>query len=175
MRWALFAVVLYVVVVVQTALVPFIEVQSVRPDLLVLLAVYLALAAPTAEALLAGWIIGFAVDLNSLSFAPASNVGAFALVYGMTVLVIVQLRRFTFRDHGVTYFMSVFAAALAIHAAVNAHTLYVTGQSDRWIDALAISTGTAFYTALISPYAHWVCRRHRAMLGLAPARTSHAR
>src|ERR1051325_9348445 len=64
MRWVLFAVALYVVIVLQTALMPFLSLHSVRPDLPALFAIHIALAGPGVDAVLAAWIIGLVVDLN---------------------------------------------------------------------------------------------------------------
>src|SRR5262245_20646512 len=75
MRWVLFAVALYVVVVLQTAVMPFLSLHSIRPDLPALLAIHIALAGPSLDALIAAWFVGLVVDLNGASFGAHANVG----------------------------------------------------------------------------------------------------
>jgi len=168
MRWIVFAILLYVAIVLQTALVPHIHVLSVWPDLPLLLAVHLMLAAPAPEAMLAAWIIGLLVDLNSGSYPNGSNVGASALAYGLAALFVVRIRRHWFRDQASTYFLFTMVCAFAIHALVNLHVLWASGQFHRWKEGLALALGVMFYSAGISPYAHWILRRMRVLLGLGP-------
>lgn len=175
MRWIVFAIVLFFVIVLQTALVPHIHVLSAWPDLPVLLAVHLMLVAPAPEAMLAAWIIGFAVDLNSVSYSNSSNIGVSALSYGLTALLVLRARRHWFRDQASTYFLFVLVAASLVHMLVDLHMLYVTDQMPQWKARLALSLGVAFYTTLLSPYAHWLLRRLRGALGIGPVQTLRVR
>jgi rod shape-determining protein MreD len=175
MRWVLFGVVLYLAIIVQTALVPYVALHSVRPDLVVLLAVHVALAAPPADALLAAWVAGLAVDLCGLGLGERTNLGANALAYGMVALLVVRLRSLVFRDHASTYFIAAFGAAFLIHVLVALHLLYATQQMDRALDATVASLYAAAYTAFVSPYAYWALRRARGVLGIAPVRTLRVR
>ena len=72
----------YVVTVLQSAAVPFIAVNTIRPDLLVIVAVHYALVARTYDALLACWLIGLAIDLSGISYQNHGNVGGLRIVAG---------------------------------------------------------------------------------------------
>jgi len=176
MRWVMFAILLYLIIVLQTAVAPFLAVMHVvRPDFPLLFAVYFALAAPVPDALLAACITGLAVDLSGASFAASSNIGVNALAYGFAALAIVKLRHLLFRDHAVTYLFFVLTGGFLIHLAGGLFMLYRTGQFERAPDAVQIAIYTAIYTALISPYAHWLLRRSRGVLGFGPMQTLRVR
>ena len=171
MRWVLFAVALYIVVVLQTAVTPLLSLHAVRPDLTALLAIHIALAGPAVDAVLAAWIIGLAVDLNGAAFGSHANVGANALAYSLTALLILRLRSVFFRDHASTYFFLALVGTFSIQTVTTLHMLYVTDQMSRLAEGLMVSAYTAIFTAAVSPYAFWVLRRARNVLGFGPVRT----
>lgn len=175
MKWVFFLIVLYVFVVMQTALMPFVALHSIRPDLVILLAVHVALAAPLPDALLAAAVAGLSVDLCGLGFGDRANVGIHALAFGLTALLIVRIRGVIFRDNAATYFVMTFAATTLIHLLVGLHMLFVAGQMARMWTIAVTCIYTAAYTAFVSPYAHWFLRRTRAMLGIGPVRTLRVR
>jgi rod shape-determining protein MreD len=175
LRWPVFAIVLYVLVVLQTGLMPFVRISSVEPDLLALFAVHLLLAAPPVDALIAVWIIGFVADLNGMAFGSWGNVGVHALIYGLTGLLVARIRDPMTREHRVTYFAIVFGFTGLVHLLAGLHMLMVTHQMSRWTEALASALGAAVYTALLSPYAQWLLLRARGLLGITPSRTLRAR
>src|SRR5262245_23975678 len=109
MNWVAFSVVLFVLTVLQTAVAPFIAVHTIRPDLMVIFAVYCALSARTHDALLACWIIGLVIDLASLSYADRANVGFHAFALGLLALAIVKTRDLTFREGIASHLFYTFA------------------------------------------------------------------
>lgn len=166
MRWVYFGILVYVAVVLQAAAVPFISVNSIRPDLLVMIGVYYALSARTYDALLACWCIGLAVDLTSLSYQNAGNVGLHAFAMGLIALTIIGIRGFTFRDSPLTQLLCAFAAKFVLDFLVGLHMMYVT---DNWELVGRLSTiglYAAIYTAVLTPYAHWCLRQVRTLLGI---------
>lgn len=166
MRWIAFAILTYVVTVLQVAVVPFVAVHTIRPNLLVILAVHYALAARTHDALLACWIIGLVVDLTSLSYAEHANVGLHALSLGLIALVIVSLRDLTFRDSVVTQLFFTFAAKLALSVLAGAYMLYVVHAPDRFGEVVVTGAYATVYTAVLAPYGHWLLRKLRSLLGI---------
>lgn len=170
MRWIVFVIVLFVTLALQTAVAPFLAVQTVRPDFAALLAIHIALAAPALEAPLAACLVGLAVDLLSSSYGARANVGAGALAYGLVALVIVRVRKHTFRDHALTYFVFALLGTTMIHALRMAHMLYVTDSLSRWPGGVVAVIGWGVYAAAISPYAHWLLRRSRLIWGAGPSR-----
>jgi len=166
MHWIAFAILTYLIVVVQAAAVPFVEVHTIRPDLLVIVAVYYALAARTYDALLACWLIGLAIDLTSLSYTEHANVGLHAFSLGLIAFVIVKLRDLTFRDSVITQLIFTFVAKLALSLLAGVYMLYVVHAPDRFGEVLVTGAYAAVYTAILAPYVHWFLRRLRNLLGI---------
>ncbi|HWL91959.1 MAG TPA: rod shape-determining protein MreD [Phycisphaerae bacterium] len=178
MRWLPFAVLLYVTAVLQTALVPFLKIlDTVTPDLMVILAVYYAMHARRYDAMISCWIIGLMIDLCGMSYTQAgySNLGISALALGLIGLAVVNLRELTFRESPASQIVITFAAKLALNLMVGSHMLYVTGAWDRLGDVFTISFWQAAYTALVALYGFWVLRRLRFILGVGLATSSRAR
>jgi len=170
MSWIAFGILLYLVTVVQTALVPFLAVQGVRPDLMIILAVFYALSARSADALIACWIIGLAMDLTSQSYSAAANVGVSALTLGLVSLLPVALRDLTFRDSAVTQLLFTFLVKLLAACLVGLHLVCVTDRRERLSDILWAALYAAIYTAILAPYVHGILHRLRGPLGIGTTR-----
>lgn len=166
MRWIAFAILLYIVTALQTTMAPFIEVHAIRPDLMVILAVYYALLAPPRDALLACWFVGLAYDLTGLSFANHSNLGVHSFALGLIALFIVRLRELAFRESALTQLLLTFFAKLTLAVGVGMHMLYVLDRWDRFGEVLTVAIWASAYTAVLAPYGHWVLLRLRGMLGI---------
>jgi len=175
MHWIALAILIYAACVLQTTLMPLIAVQHVRPDLLAFVAVFYALSARKSDALLACWIIGFAVDLCGLSFHDRSTVGLHALTFGLAALATVQLRELVFREHLLTYVFFVVGWILfnqAIEAVFLCWTLRAWARLGTWVMFAAY---TAAYSLVLAPYVHWALKRSRPLLGLDAVRTYRVR
>ncbi|MBN2563254.1 MAG: rod shape-determining protein MreD [Phycisphaerae bacterium] len=166
MHWIAFVILLLVVTVLQESVAPFIAVHTIRPDLMVILAVHYALAARTYDALLACWFIGLVIDLTSSSFAVGPNVGLYALSFGLVGLVIVRLRDLTFRESIVTQLFFTFAAKVIVSLLAGVYMLYVVHAPSRFGEILLTGIYAAVYTAVLAPYGHWALRRLRRPLGI---------
>lgn len=166
MRWIAFAILVFVVTLLQASVVPFLAVHTIRPDLMVIVAVHYALTARRYDALLACWFIGLAVDLTSLSYAGHANVGVHAFSLGLIALVIVKVRDLTFRDSVVTRLFFTFGAKWVISVTTGAYMLYAVHAPHRFGEILATGTYAAVYTAILAPYGHWLLRQLRSLLGV---------
>lgn len=166
MRWIAFAILLYVVAVLQSTVAPYIAVHTIRPDLMVIVAVHYALLARTDDALLACWCIGMATDLTGISYAHHSNVGVNAISLSLIAICIVNLRELVFRESVVTQLILTFLTKLFLALLVGLHMLYVLGQWGRFGEILTSAVWAAVYTAILSPYVHWCLRRLRGALGI---------
>lgn len=166
MHWIAFAILVYVVTVLQASVVPFLAVHTIRPDLLVIVAVHYALAARAHDAMLSCWIIGLVIDLCSLSYAEHANVGVHAISLGLTGLLIVKVRDLTFRDSALTRLIFTFAAKLVVSALAGGYMLYVVRGSQSLDHVLITAIYAALYTALLAPYGHWLLRGLRRILGI---------
>lgn len=175
MRWVPFAILVYVVCVLQTTVMAFVEVHTIRPDLIVLAAVYYALMARRPDAMLTAWIFGLAVDLNGLSFHGRGNIGLHALVFGALAALVVQIRDLFFRDHMMTYVVFMAAWVVISKLAAGVFLSWATGQWDRFGELALAAAYSALYTAIFAPYVHWCFKRLRTTLGLDVVRTYRAR
>ncbi len=166
MRWIAFTILLYIVTVLQTAVVPYLGVHHTRPDLLVILAVYYALTARSQDALLAAWFIGLAADLTGLGLVRHGGIGLHAFTMGLIAILIVNTRDFTFRDSVVTRLVYTLLAAFAQSLLVGLHLYYTAANRPAMIDIVLGSLYSAVFTALLAPYGHWILGRIRTLLGL---------
>jgi rod shape-determining protein MreD len=165
MRWIPFAILLYVVTALQSAAVPFVAVNTIRPDLMILVVVHYALAAGTYDALLACWCVGLAVDLSGISFQNQGNVGVHAFSMGVVAFCIVKVRSFIVRDSLLAQVLLTFTAKLGVDILVGLHMMYAIGGWSRMGDVLTKSVYAAIYTAVLAPYGHWILRNLRNVLG----------
>jgi rod shape-determining protein MreD len=175
MRWVAFAILLYVVIALQSAATPFVAVNSIRPDLMVIVAVHYALAARAYDALLACWFIGLAVDLVSMSYRGRANVGLHALTLSLLAMPIVKVRSFVFRDSIFTQLVFTFLAKLALDLIVGMHMMWAIQDWSRWGEVAATAVYAAIYTAVLAPYGHWFLRRLRGALGIGASHTLRVR
>lgn len=166
MRWITFAIVLYLVLVLQTAAAPYLALHSVTPDFLLIAAVYFALFARPADAMLACWIIGLAMDLTSLSYGGRANVGLCALSLGLIGLLIVKARDLFFRESVVSQIVLCFAAKLLLAAVVALYALWASDALSRYSEMLGRGFYEAIYAAVLAPYGHWILGRLRNPLGV---------
>lgn len=167
MHWITFIILLVVAAALQKTVAPFLAVHTIRPDLMIVVAVHYALAARAHDALLACWTVGLAVDLTSHSFADAPNVGLHAMSMGLIGLVIVRLRDLTFRESVATQLFFTFAAKLSLSLFTGAYLVYVARQGEgRFGEILLTGFYAAVYTAVLAPYGHWALRRLRSLLGI---------
>lgn len=175
MRWVAFAILLYVAVALQSAAAPFVAVNSIRPDLMVVIAVHYALAARVYDALLACWFIGLVIDLSGISYRDRANVGLHALALGLLAIPIVKMRSFIFRDSVLTQLVFTFLAKLALDLVVGIHMMWAIGDWGRWGEVASRAIYAAIYTAVLAPYGHWFLRRFRGALGIGASHTLRVR
>lgn len=175
MHWIGFGVVLYCVTALQASLVPFISIQTVRPDLLVIVAVHYCLAARPVDAMLAAWFAGLAIDLTSSGYVGASNVGVHALALGLIGFSIVKLRELTFRESIWTQLFFCFAAKTAMESMAGIHMRWVVDDPPPFFRMCTGAASAGLYTALVAPYGHWGLRRLRGLLGLGTTHTLRLR
>jgi rod shape-determining protein MreD len=167
MHWITFVILLVIATALQKTIAPFVAVHTIRPDLMVVIAVHYALAARAQDALLACWSVGLAIDLTSLSFSGAPNVGLHALSLGLIGLVIVKLRDLTFRESVATQIFFTLAAKLILSLVTGAYLLYVVRDGTaRFGEVVLTGAYAAVYTAVLAPYGHWILRRLRNLLGI---------
>ena len=166
MNWVGFAVLAYLVTVIQTSVAPFLAVHTIRPDFMVIVAVFFGLYARPADAMLGCWIIGLLIDLCSLSHPVRANVGLHALVLGLLGLFMAKTRGVTFREGMVSHLIYTFVVCFLLTLTVRIHTTWDVRSASGLGRHSAVAFYTAIYTALLAPYVHFLLRRLRSVLGL---------
>lgn len=166
MRWIAFAILLYCVTVVQTTVAPMLKLHGVWPDVLVIVAVYYALAAAPTDAMLACWIVGLMIDLSGAGYLQHGNVGIGALSLGLIALLLVKARELTFRDSIWTALFFTFSAKLILSILTGVHMIYVAKAPVRLGEIVTVGFYSAAYTAVLAPYGHWILRQLRGPLGV---------
>ncbi len=92
MRWLSFSILAVVVLTLQSALVPRLEVLGARPDLILVVTVFFAMHAPRRDAVLTAWLLGMIADLMTIE-----RFGLLALSYALIAMIVASVRDFLFR------------------------------------------------------------------------------
>jgi len=169
MRWVSFAILVAVVLVLQTTLVPRLSIRGIFPDLLLIVALYYALQAPEAPAMLAGWICGLMMDLSA-----GGRVGVLAFAFGLVGVLVVKIRDLTFRDNPLLQMFVALVAGSIVHGIERGQRVLWGEAAAGMGDALLTGVFVAMYTAALTPYVHWLLSRARGLL-LLPLRTARTR
>lgn len=121
MRWFVFAGFVFVILAMQQGFASLLEIRGVRPNLLLIVAAYIALAAPPATARWAAMMLGLLVDLTEPYFVAAGAshagvvlIGPAALGFLAGAVVVVELRGLMFRDSPVSLPVIVFIKGIFV-------------------------------------------------------------
>jgi rod shape-determining protein MreD len=178
MRWVLFFILAYLVVVFQTTAGRLLMVRTsslgtIGPDLTALVVVFVALHAQNwADVMLAAWSLGAAVDLTTAAGPGGPTVvGPMAIAYALTAGLLFRAREAFFRERALTQALLAWAFCLVAHGGwVTAQSLLGRGPTSwsaygRWLGQAA---ALAVYTAALMPLAHFALRKCRRWLLTGP-------
>lgn len=150
----------YVAVGVQVGLSGFVHLGRASPNLVLIVAVYLALLAPRDAARLACFALGLMQDLLT-----QQTLGLYAISYGLIGVIIGNSQAMVFREQPLTH-----AAATLVGSILTWSILLLHG----WIFGPGISPAVAVYstllTVLLAPLVMWGLLRLRPLLGIRAAR-----
>lgn len=170
MRRLSFVILLAMVLALQSVVAPRVQLWGSRPDWLLILVVFLAMHAPTADAVVVAWIIGLAADLMSIE-----HTGLLAISYSLVALLVAFLRESLFRYRPLTHFMITLAVGIPLRLAwlIYCRTLYGP------MGAIVLNLAThclwgAAYTAAWAPLLQGILLRLSRPLGLKGPRYNHA-
>lgn len=177
MRWIPFVILVYVLIVLQTTMgsaLTFVwqGVGRIGPDLLAIMAVFVALRALTLlDAMIAGWTLGLALGLTAVGGpGTAASLGPMSLTYAMAAGLIFKLREVVFIDRFLTQ------AALAFVFCLFAHVSWLLIQAalarawDGVGRMLIQAMGLAVYTGLLMMVGFRLLRRIEGWFISAPMR-----
>ena len=151
--------------VVQTAIVPALAVDDIRPDLMICLVVFGSLRARWQDMLAANCVLGLLKDVYC-----AAPIGTFGLLFLLAGLLLSLAGRHVFSEHPLVQIAAAFVAALACDAAA-AGLLKVLHDLPTAAPLLERALWGAVYTALAAPIVAWLMRRPARWLSL-PVRTA---
>jgi rod shape-determining protein MreD len=163
MGWIAFAILAALGIVLQTSVVPHLDIRGVYPDLLLVIAIFYILCAPRLDACIAAWFLGLATDL-----ASHGNVGPMAFAYGAMALLLVRLREFLVRDHPLTHLFLSLLMAWVVQVWAHTYDAICYAPGGRWFSGsmLVDSLSAAAYTAAVAPYVIWLLIQSRSWLGM---------
>ena len=144
MRWWRLLFTVAVLLLLQTTVVPWLEVGGARPNLLLIFVVWRALRWPLEQSYLPCWLAGLARDIFS-----GGQVGAFAALYLALALGIDRVRRGLFVEHLLTQVLMVAAASLVSEGVWLLVWFHRPGLG-WWPTLLRLLMGT-LYTAVVTP------------------------
>ena len=178
MRWIPFLILAYLTILLQTTLGRVLMfsaagIGTIGPDLAALLAVFVAFYVRTwADAMLAGWALGMAVDLTAVAGVGAGTVvGPMAIAYALVAGLLFRVREAFFRERAVTQAFLAWAFCLLAHGAwVSMQALLVDGPVG-WPEygrTMLQAVGLACYSAVLMPLMHFLLMRCQRWLLAAP-------
>ncbi len=170
MRWATYVVVAAVLLTMQSALAPVVEIRGVRPDWLIVAAVFLGLFVKPIHAVTAAWVLGLCADLLTVE-----RPGLIAFSYMLVAATVSSMREYVFRYWALTQFTLTLVLALCVQSVwmVYRRTAY-TPMRPLWSDWFVGAVMTSLYTAAWAPILHRALLMLSGPLGIARPRYSHA-
>lgn len=170
MRWATFIVVAAVLLTMQSAIAPFVEIKGVRPDWLLVGAVFVGLFVKPSHAVVAAWSLGFCADLLTVE-----HPGLLSLSYMLAAAAVSAVREYVFRYWAITQFTLTFLLAVCLGTAwmFYRRAMYfpVRSLTSDWLVGVLM---TSLYTAAWAPILHSLLLRLSGSLGIARPRYGHA-
>ena len=179
MRWIPLVILIYLVVLVQTTIAQAVTVNvpwvgSISPDLAAVVTVFLALhAASGPDAMLAGWLLGLAVDLTAAGGPGAATVvGPMALVYALAAGGLFRAREALFHEHALTQTL------LALVFCLFTHGVWLTSQAllhfsdvlwSHYFRMLMQVVLSAAFSAALTPLVYYLLGRCRRWFVAVPA------
>jgi len=149
MRWPAYFILVYLIISLQMGLSGFINWGSAAPNLVLPVAVFVAINARREEALVGTLLLGLIQDLFT-----QHPMGLYGFAYGMVGLFVLGTQPVVYRDHPLTHFFVTFAAALLTNGAVWFNEwaypiLHSGAESVR--PSLGAAVAGALYTAAVAP------------------------
>jgi rod shape-determining protein MreD len=168
MRVLTFAVIAYLLTVAQATLLPMADFLGlgIRPDLLLLLAMFYAMYGRNEDVIIGGWALGLLADLTGLG-----RIGVFAFSFGLVALSVFKLRNSFNRENPFVHLaLGLLAATLVNFWALFMMLVMGEVHGQAFWSAAGRAMGCAAYTAIVAPYFFWALSRFRKALGLHSSR-----
>jgi rod shape-determining protein MreD len=161
MRWPVLVILAYVLMVVQTTLFDrsllalHLGDVWIKPDLLLLLALFVALVAEPAEVFMAAWSLGLAEDLV-LQQGP---LGVGALLFGLAAYLAALARGLLPVGRILSQVLLALGFVFAVRVAQVGVLSWLTDSQAGLGYVLGRSVGDAAYSAPLAPYVFWLLKK----------------
>jgi rod shape-determining protein MreD len=184
MRWIPFLILTYVVLLIQCTAGRVLVIHPeglapIGPDLAALVAVFMAFyARGWADAVLAAWVLGLALDLTAGGGVGATAVGPMALAYAGAAGLLFRVREAFFRERAMTQALLALAFCLLTHTAwVTVQSLLAHGEVTASAYGLMMlqAVALACYSAALMPLVHFVLARCQRWFLTAPVGSGRRR
>lgn len=171
MQWLAFLITAVLTVTVQTTLAPALTLGGVRPDFVLIAVIFFALHGRGLDAVIAGWALGFAADLQSVQ-----RFGLMALCYALVAYGVYSIRPYLFRRHPLAQFLVTFVSGILVYALLITITRV---EASMWGGSPRAGWGLAFwvslYSAVFAPFVQRLLLSCSSVLGLETPRYTHVR
>jgi rod shape-determining protein MreD len=171
LRWFLIAILSYLCLVVQTSvfnssgLVIPLDGHNARPDLLLVIGLFLSFFYKPRDVFVAGWCLGLASDLVSVN----GRLGLLALEFAVLLAAVSAIRNSLPRTRKLMQCAASLALVLIVHTGWYAATRLLAGGAVQPVRSMEEGLLDAAYTAVLAPYLFWLLLRLRAPLGISSA------
>lgn len=144
-RWITFFFVALFLLWAEIVLFSYLEIREIRPDLLLILAVYIALSAPDTDAVIAVWFLGILLDLTSCTYF-----GFFSLCYTVAALFTLKWKAGVFVEHPLSVVFFTFFISLQYNL-FHALILFLFYNVSFFLNGLFCAVYTAILTPILIP------------------------
>ena len=168
MRWFPFFILAYIALGIQFGLSGY-GILLNRPNLVLVVAIFVAVSAQRNAAVLACLLLGLTQDL----LTHQSPLGLTAFAYGLIGLVVVNTQEIVDRNHFLTHIFLGLLGGLLYGMIVYLHGwIYNMIHPAQKLTHASIGSLVlaAFYTALLAPFVMGLLRRMKRMFGFRPLR-----
>jgi len=180
MRWGVFIVAAILLTVLEMTLTPALEIAGMRPSLMAVLGLYIALWAPRLTALWGCLLLGLLVDLpKPWTYPPSESLhllGPNALGFVFACALTLQIRSMVMRRQviAVAFLSVVFAvAANIVVVAIFTVRSFYAAEFAQFSPAgtLLLRLGAAVYTGIVAVPLAWILLRLNAAWGFHTSST----
>jgi rod shape-determining protein MreD len=165
MRWITTIFFIVLLGLIQNSFLRVISVKGIRPDLLLLFALYLGLYGRREDVVVGSWLAGLCKD-----FLTIGPIGAFAVLFLLFGLLMARTREALFREHPLTQMILVFLAVLFLNT-IFLIPLSIYFHLKNFPLLLLQAAGVALYSALLAPLCFFLFTKLRGLLGIGLERS----
>jgi len=149
-----------VLLVLQSAAVPRMDIGGARANLLLVFVVFLGLYARRQQAVIAGLAIGLAADLLTIE-----QLGLLTASYGLAAAMVVSMREYLFRYRTTTQFVLTLFVSAALNVCWLAYRRAAYGAVEVWYESF-LAMASSLYTAAWAPIMDATLLRAAGLIGM---------